>query len=217
MNAQQFFDDLRMSLQKFRGRDDHRQGETFIRPEIFFLGHQSSLDIRHQPRTPRFGNPGGIDLTALHHRGLLGVRHGDHIFMVLLPQFLRHIMSRGDILCVAILGRGDALAHKILERLNPGILAGDDDDPIGRGAGDDPHRFALASAVSCQHRPRADIAHINRPGTQRFHERRACVKYLRLQYGRGDRGGKFAGFNPQHGLRMGDVCEVTQPHFCRWR
>ena len=79
-------------------------------------------------------------------------------------QRVRYVIPGSDILRVAVLGRGDALAFEFFQRVDAGILARDDQHAIGRRSGKHANTLAAALHVPIKRRAGTDISDVDGAG-----------------------------------------------------
>ena len=134
---------------------EHGGGEASLRPEVALVDEADCVELADDARRPRLGQPGAVELAALHLRENGGAGHGDHAHVAaggrVAQAVRREIGAEGEVLRRADLGHGEALAVEMLGRGDARATRHDERGSARRAAAQDPKPAALAaSADACR-------------------------------------------------------------------
>ena len=120
--------------------------------------------------SPRFRSPCGVEIFLEEERQLVRIRHGNDLHVAALVVGLHTMVlepiAQSDVLRVAELRRGHALAVKVFRLVDAGIVA---DNERGSAAGRSGHHaksFAIGAHVAIDRGIGADVGHVDRAGKQ---------------------------------------------------
>ena len=196
---------------------EYADDELAVGPECPFVKEEAAVALMDQAGGPRLRSPRGIEVLFQEQGQLVRIGHGDNLDVAALvvrlqAVFLKPVAER-DILRVAELRRGNALAVKVFRLVDAGIVADDQGSSAAGRSGDDAQRFAVGANIAVDRGVRADIGHVDRAREKRFNRRRAGVETGPLHFHLRSHGfvEKAVGLS-NHSLGMCDVGKSADPN-----